>query len=134
MGAESALVDGVDTEEGDRAARWETDVAAATGEVGCPVRCQLCWGDASDGTEMPFLILGESPCARGARGASAYGKDGLRYGNGERKGSYRGKYTTEDKAKTMDVSIVVGVVLDGGWWGRVGGVVRRLGVGMRVRG
>ena len=47
-----------------------------------------------------------------------------RRSGGERKGSYRGKNTTEDEAETMDVSIVVGVVLHCRGRGRVRDVVR----------
>jgi len=62
-----------------------------------------------------------------------------RHGNvarerGKGKRSYRGEDTTEDKAETVDVSIMVGVMLHGGGWrGRVGNVVR-LGGALCVRG
>ena len=45
---------------------------------------------------------------------------------GERNGSYigRARILPKDDAKTVDVSVVVGVILHGGWRGRVGDVVR----------
>jgi hypothetical protein len=78
---------------------------------------------------MPSLKLGESPCARAARDASAWEGDRSGYGNVTREGgngkrSYRGEDTTEDKAEPVDMSIMVGVVLHGGWRGRFGGIVR----------
>jgi hypothetical protein len=105
----SALVDGarVDMEavgtEGGRAARQETSVAVATGGADCHVRChcrhcQVCQGDASDGTGMPFRTLGKNPCARVAMDASACEKKGwvkiwscgVGVGGG-RKGSIQGR-------------------------------------------
>ena len=86
----SALVDGahVDAEpvgsEGGSAARRVTSVIVATRGADCHVRshcrhCQVCQGDASAGTGMPFQTLGKSPYAKADWDASACGKgDGLR--------------------------------------------------------
>lgn len=67
---------------------------------------------------------------RGRRGTLLHvlQADGSKYGMwprswGERNGSYRGKDTTKYEAETMDVSLMVGVVLHGGWRGGFGDVV-----------